>query len=697
MSPGKVYSFDIFDTLLTRRTATALGVFCVMQHQLRAHGRSELPLQLVEEFFEIRASADQRARELSDADEVDLEQIYTQIANRFPDVPAELIQEIKQLELDTEADLVVGIPRNIRRAHRLLDDGQRVILVCDSYLGEEDLRRLLRSVDKRLAECSFYVSSRFKETKLSGALFRRVLQAEGLRPMQLVHYGHNPRSDYKSPRALRIRATLDMTPLLSGIEHHYLEENSLFSQLLAGVGKTYRILHPDASPQAVVGACLAGPMFYGYILDVLARARALGLRRLYFIARDGMVFLMIAEAIARERGIDIELRYLYGSRRAFRLPSVFEITPREHGWLAERIPALSLAMLAERVEMAPEELYALLPAPFRDSIPDLDASLPEGLTNSILRQLDRVPAIRDRILGNARKARAEVVAYLAQAGFFEVDRVGTVDIGWMGGSQDSLYKIAASHKRDIEIHGFYFGLFHYSPYTSTKNAKTAYAIIPNHTEDNIIALHTELLAQADHGHTIGFRREEDGLVRPILRGDGAHLRDWGVADFHAGVDWFAREYARLASTYPLVAQTFLSVIPRLFCAIKKPSSLIAETLGSIPYSGDHCDLRLREIAPAFDLRQAFAYSFSERYENRRLMTEWYAATLARSAFPVRLVLRLDPLAQGAKFAIKHSLLVAIAKVRAARATLEYLVSEYAARTLKLLKARRSPSSDAMDP
>jgi hypothetical protein len=58
---------------------------------------------------------------------------------------------------------------------------------------------------------------------------------------------------------------------------------------------------------------------------------------------------------------------------------------------------------------------------------------------------------------------------------------------------------------------------------------------------------------------------------------------------------------------------------------------------------------------------------------------------------------LDPLAQGAKFAIKHSLLVAIAKVRAARATLEYLVSEYAARTLKLLKARRSPSSDAMDP
>ncbi|NEV61041.1 HAD family hydrolase [Thiorhodococcus minor] len=694
MSPGKVYSFDIFETLLTRRTATAVGVFCVMQHELRARDRPELPLQLVEEFFEIRTSAERRARKRSDLDEIDLDQIYAQIASRFPEVPVELIEEIKRLELDTEAELVVGIPRNIERAHRLLDDGHRVILVSDMYLGEEDLRRLLQVVDERLAKCPIYVSSRFKETKLSGGLYRRVLEAEGLRPRQLAHYGHNPRSDYKSPRALGIRATLDKTPLLLEVEHHYLEENHLFSQLLAGVGKTYRILHPDASPQAIVGASLAGPMFYGYILDVLLRAKALGLSRLYFIARDGMVFLKMAEAIAREQGIDIELRYLYGSRRAFRLPSVFEITPREHGWLAERIPALSLAMLAERVEMSPEELRALLPEWLRGGIQDLDASLSEGLTKTVLRQLNLVPAIRQRILENARKARAEVVAYLSQEGFFDVDRVGTVDIGWMGGSQDALYKIAASHKRDVEIQGFYFGLFHYSPYTSTKNAKTAYAIIPNHTEDNIVALHTELLAQADHGQTIGFRREEDGRVEPILRDDGAHLRDWGVGDFHAGVDWFAREYARLSRTYPLVAQSFLSVIPRLFCAMKKPSPLIAETLGSIPYSGDHCDLRLRESAPAFDLRQAFAYSFSERYENRRLMTEWYEATLARSAFPVRLVLRLHPLAQGAKFALKHSVLVAIDKLKAA---LDDLISEYEARTLKTLRVRKTTSLDDMDP
>lgn len=693
MIPGKVFSFDVFETLLTRRTATAYGVFCVMQHQLRIRDAFSLPLQFVEEFFEIRVSADARARKASEADEVDLDEIYAQIQARFPDLPAEAIDAVKRLELETEASLVVGIPRNLESVHRLLDDGQRVLLICDTYFDEETIRGLLRQVDARVAQCPLYVSSRFKETKLLGALFRRVLEAEGIRPKELVHYGHNPKSDYKSPRVLGIRATLDKTPLLSELELHYLEEGNLFSQLLAGVSKTFRIQHPDAPPQAVMGACLAGPMFYGYILDVLRKAEARGISRLYFIARDGMVFLKIAQAIADEHGLDLDLRYLHGSRRAFRLPSVFEITPREHGWLAERIPALSLSMLAERLDMRPDELHGLLPGHLQGAIPDLDASLPEHLTKLILRELDRVSAIRERILANAKTARESVVAYLAQEGFFDGERIGTVDIGWMGGSQDSLYKIAASHKRDIEIEGFYFGLFHYSAYTTQRNSKTPYAIIPNHTEDNIVALHTELLAQADHGQTIGYARDDEGRIAPVLRDDGAHLRAWGVADFHAGVEWMAREYARLSKTYPLVPQNFLSVVPRLFRLMKKPTPLIAETLGSIPYSGDHCDLRLRESAPAFDLREAMSYSFSQRYESRRLMTEWYEATLVRSSMPVRWILRLHPLVQGTKFAIKHSMLVVVLK---AKSIVKHLVAEHEERQKRRGKTPRRIKPEAID-
>ncbi|MBK1717478.1 hypothetical protein CKO27_07465 [Thiocystis violacea] len=622
-----------------------------------------VPLQFVEEFFEIRVSAEACAREASDEEEVLLDEIYARIGLRFPEIPAAVIENIKQAELEVEEELIFGVPETLRTIHRRLDEGERVVLVCDTYLAEATLRRLLTRVDSRLRECPLYVSSTIRKTMESGGLFLHLLRSEGIKPRQLAHHGSNIETDVKTARSLGIRGSLYKATWLSEIEVRYFEEDNLFAQLLAGVSRSFRLMHPDASNPAMIGACLAGPMFYGFIWDVLRQASERGISKLYFIARDGMVFLRIARAIAQVNPMGLDLRYLYGSRRAFRLPSLFEITPREKRWLAERIPALSLSMLAERLDMKGEELRAFLPEPMRARFHDLDASMSEDLATEVVDLLDEIPALRDRILENAARDRDDIIAYLRQEGFFDDPRVATVDIGWMGGSQDSLYKIAASHKRDIEIHGFYFGLFHYSKYTTRRNSKTAYAIVPNHTTDNIVALHTELLAQADHGQTIGYRRLADGTTVPRLRDDGDHLRDWGVGDFLAGVEWFSSEYARAAERYPLAPEHFLAVVPRLFSLMMKPTPLIAGTLGAVPYSGDHCDLKLRESAPAFSVRQALSYAFSQRYENRRLMTEWCEATLVRSSPLARAILRLHPLVQGSKYAIKHSLLFIINKIK----------------------------------
>lgn len=671
MTRKTVFSFGVFDTLVTYRTATVRGVLCALRHELHVRQDLGLPTRLIEEFLEVRTTADYQVRyPLGTEDEepvaVRLDAIYARIAQRYPEVDPALIATIRRLELELTAELLIGIPETIARVHRLLDAGERVVLISDTDFAGAEVERLLAGIDARLAACPCYVSSDLGLTKRSGELFRHVLQAEDIAPGQLVHLGHDVRADRRMPRALGISAERYKGALLSEIEWASHEEDSLFCQLLAGASKTYRILHPDASSQALIGAGLAGPLFYGFIRDALDQAQQRGLRRLYFIARDGMIFLRLARAIARERGLDLDLRYLYGSRRAFRLPSVFEITPREHRWLAERIPMLSLAMLAERVDMTGEQLHALLPDALRARLSDLDASIPEPLTLELLEHFDEIPAIREAILDNARRARDLLIAYLEQEGFFDAGPVGTVDIGWMGGSQDSLYKIAVSHKPDIEIHGFYFGLFHYSHYTSARNRKSAYAIRPNHVEDNIVALHTELLAQADHGQTVGYERRPDGRVVPRLRDDGGHLRDWGISGFLDGAEWFATEYARLAGRYPLLTEHFDAVLPRLFELMHKPPRLIAETLGRVPYSGDHCDLALRESAPAFGVREAFDYAFRRRYEDRRLMTEWYEASLVRSPPMARLILRLHPLSQGLKVLVKHSVLDSLKLARTLR-------------------------------
>ncbi|QIK38193.1 hypothetical protein GWK36_09625 [Caldichromatium japonicum] len=660
MAHQTVFSFAIFETLLTQRTATVVGVFCAMRQTLHLHPIPGLPIQLIEEFPEIRIWAEQSARYPQPGDArlpaaAGLDAIYGRIAERYGLDP-EQTAALRSREYATTQALLVAIPETIGRVRQLLNAGERVVLVSDSRFSAAELRSLLSCIDARLAACPCYASVDLGLTKASGALFRAVFEAEGIAPSQLIHCGNDPWSDVKVPRALGCVAEHYAGAALSELEWAYLEESHLFYQLVAGTAKVYRLYHPGSSAPGRLGAGLAAPLFYGFICQVLDEALRRGIRRLYFVARDGMIFLRLAQAIARARGLDLELRYLYGSRRAFRLPSVFELGLREYRWLTERIPTLSLAMLAERLEMRPSELFEQLPPELQAQLPDLDASLPEPLTTQLVQSFAQIPALRSAILAKAAQARALVIAYLEQEGFFDGGPVGTVDIGWMGSSQDALYKIAASHRPDIEIHGFYFGLFHYSLYTSQRNRKTPYAIRPNQVSENIVALHTELLAQADHGQTMGYERASDGRIRPRLRDDGGHLRAWGISEFLEAAEWFAAEYAHFAGRYPLLVEHFDAVVPRLLDLMRRPSRLLAETLGRIPYSGDHCDLILRESAPAFGWREALAYTFGRRYEERRLMTEWYEATLVRSPPLARLILHLQPRVQALKVLIKHSLL-----------------------------------------
>lgn len=677
--PRTVFSFAIFGTLLTHRTATTSGIFQAMRQHLRLRPDRRFPAQLIEEFPAVRLDAERSARQSAGTHgAIDLDAIYRQFSARYPELDRRAVAELKGLELELSLSLALGIPENIALVHRLLDAGERVILTSDSYFSAVELNRLLSQIDARLAACPCYAAADLGRTKESGALFRSVFAAEGIAPAQLIHRGDNPWSDLKVPRALGCQASLYQGGELSELEWAYLDEGDLCAQLVAGTARAYRILHPDASNPARLGAILAGPLFYGFIRYVLDEAQRRGIRRLYFIARDGRIFLRLAQAIARTQGLEIDLRYLYGSRRAFRFAALFDLGPREQRWLAERIPTLSLAMLAERLEMTGSELYDQLPSEFQGCISDLEAPLPEALAGELVGAFEHLPKLRQAILAKAESVRTLLIDYLKQEGFFDGGPVGTVDIGWMGGSQDALYKVAASYRSDIEIHGFYFGLFYYSGYTSLRNRKSAYAIRPNQAVDNIVALHTELLAQADHGQTMGYERLPDGRVQPLLRGDAGYLQAWGIAEFLDAAEWFAAEYTRLALAQPLMSEHFDAMVPRLLSLMRRPPPLVAETLGRIPYSGDHCDLALRESAPAFSWREALIYTFGRRYEERRLMTEWYEATLVRSGRLARLILRLQPIVQQIKVMLKHPPLNLLRRLRMLKGKFYIYLSERSA-------------------
>lgn len=61
-------------------------------------------------------------------------------------------------------------------------------------------------------------------------------------------------------------------------------------------------------------ASVAGPVFFFFVYWVLETAKKQGIKRLYFLSRDGKIFLEIAETIKKYWPYNIDCRYLYSSR-----------------------------------------------------------------------------------------------------------------------------------------------------------------------------------------------------------------------------------------------------------------------------------------------------------------------------------------------------------------------------------------------
>lgn len=79
---AKAYSFDVFDTVLTRITGTPKGVFMLVENKLK-DGNYEVPQKLVQNFTKLRIQAELEARQYSKGQEIKIVDIYKIIAKQF--------------------------------------------------------------------------------------------------------------------------------------------------------------------------------------------------------------------------------------------------------------------------------------------------------------------------------------------------------------------------------------------------------------------------------------------------------------------------------------------------------------------------------------------------------------------------------------------------------------------------------------
>lgn len=330
-----MFSFDVFDTLITRITKNPQGVFYIMQERISAMDTWAMDALTMEReekcflgrnFAQIRMNAEREAGAYSllskEKTEVNLEAVYEAVM-QMTGISAHTKNALMEMEIQTEIDCAVGIRENISKLKQAAEKGEHVVLISDMYLSSRTIRKILVSVDSIFESIPIYVSNECGCTKYTGELFLYVKEKEKIAFHDWIHYGDNEISDVKSPKKLGIRAVelkkSDLLPWEKEFDGQNALETNAYWQLYTGIARTLRQNRRMTSAEEM-GSSVGGMILYPYVEWVIHNSLKLNIHILYFIARDGFILKKIADIIIRDGGLEMKTKYIYGSRIAWRIP-----------------------------------------------------------------------------------------------------------------------------------------------------------------------------------------------------------------------------------------------------------------------------------------------------------------------------------------------------------------------------------------
>jgi hypothetical protein len=315
---------------------------------------------------------------------------------------------------------------------------------------------------------------------------------------------------------------------------------------MAGASRQTRLAQRnlEAHKEALVrvAAGVIGPVMVGYVNWVLRDALERKFKRLYFFSREGQLLKSIACKLVSKFGMDVECRYLYASRQAWRLPAISTIGDFEHNWILATNGHLTLKRIAARIDVSPD-LVAECARRVGVDTRDLERHLSRAETKH-LRGMFKGPEV-STILEHASTRRRETLAYLEQEGLFDGTRWGIVDVGWEASLQRCLDSLVLFRNQRVEM-GYYFGLRRFATYRSTESRHKAY-LFDDRTGSGallrpfqVVPL-IETFLRADHGMTLRYE-QQDSRMMPVLREDKTQMViDWGLYDIHRTVLGFVDE------------------------------------------------------------------------------------------------------------------------------------------------------------
>ncbi|MDP8235533.1 MAG: hypothetical protein P9M08_04050, partial [Candidatus Erginobacter occultus] len=309
-------SFDLFDTLVCRLTGTPRNVFLAIDRQLAERWPLDRPFSL------FRIAAEEKVRQSSPREEVSLAEIYEEMAGAAGLDEARKT-ELLNLEIASELKFIRPRAVGVELLKKAREHLRRIYLISDTYLGREQIGRIIDSCG--LGDFSaLYLSSEEGKTKHTGHLFDSFLREEGLPARKTLHVGDNRQSDRDSPARRGIGTFLiereeTGATRASGRDGNRLPD-AIFSSLEQSALKSTREIQGEFGPRYggdpfLLGYCALGPLLLGFTSRLYQAVKRGGFSRLYFVSRDGYYFQSCYELVRRHDPSLPPSTYLYSSRK----------------------------------------------------------------------------------------------------------------------------------------------------------------------------------------------------------------------------------------------------------------------------------------------------------------------------------------------------------------------------------------------
>lgn len=246
------------------------------------------------------------------------------------------------------------------------------------------------------------------------------------------------------------------------------------------------------------------PALLGFVEWVLQEAKQRGIKRLYFLARDGYQMYLAADFLCKKRDLAIDCRYLYGSRYAWRLPQFALMGKDCLDMICRGGIDVTFEKVMKRGGLTNEEAKAV--AEELGYANDYKRILSYSEVVQLKKPLAESNSFLTFVYAHSKGAYETTIGYFRKEGLFEDVKYALVDSGWTGSLQQTLTQLFHYAGYEKKLEGFYFGLYEL-PVGVDEESYHTYYFGPDYGLKRKVYFSNclyEAVYSAPHGMTVGY-------------------------------------------------------------------------------------------------------------------------------------------------------------------------------------------------